>query len=174
MSAECKTIDEKVKHLKKGFKRYRGDKEVVLAAVKEFGYNFRHASDTLKNDRPFVLEVLEQEGTPSCSGLKFASEDLKSDKQFILEAVKRNGFSLEWASDDLRNDKEVVLEAVRQYGFAYQHASAGIQEICRDDNPVSSLERAIQIERITTSHEKLQSSLAQKAAPPKQVRGLKI
>lgn len=174
MSAECKTIDEAVKHLKRGFKRYRSDKEVVLAAVKEFGYNFRYASDTLKSDRPFVLEALEQEGTPECSALKFASEDLKSDKQFILEAVKRNGRSLEWASDDLRNDKEVVLEAVRQYRFAYQHASAEIQEICKDNNPVSSLELAIQIERITTSHGNLQATLAQKAPAPKQVRGLKL
>ena len=37
--------------------------------------------------------------------LEYASDDLKNDREFMLQVVKLNKNSLEYGSDRLRNDK---------------------------------------------------------------------
>ena len=53
----------------------KGDKEVVLEAVKQNGNALYYASEELCGDRKVVLEAVKQYG---CA-LKFASEELKND-----------------------------------------------------------------------------------------------
>jgi hypothetical protein len=75
------------------------------------------ASDRLKNDKEFVLKLIEewkadiQIQAQFC--LRYASDRLKNDKDVVLAAVKKDGFFLEFASDRLKGDKEVVLAALQ-------------------------------------------------------------
>jgi histidinol phosphatase-like PHP family hydrolase len=52
-----------------------GDKEVVLAAVKQNGLALEYASKELQNDREVVLAAVKQDGR----ALEYASDELKSE-----------------------------------------------------------------------------------------------
>jgi len=104
-----------------------GNKEFMLKALARSNNatNYRldanpliYASEELKHDKEFVLEVVKQNG----SALRYA-DYFKKDKDIVIEAVKSNGFALEYADETLRNDKEVVLEAVKKFGYALMEAS---------------------------------------------------
>jgi hypothetical protein len=90
------------------------DKEFILEILNlHYGLNyFEYASENLKNDPGFMIEVFKKFG----SALKYASKELQEDKNVVLEAVKQDGVALEFASMALQEDKEVVLEAVKQTG----------------------------------------------------------
>jgi len=100
----------------------RGDKEFVLAAIKEGCPGaFEDASDELKNDKEVVLAAVEK----TCGGaLKHASDKLKNDKEFVLAAAKDNWPVLKYASDKLKNDKEFVLAAVKICGVAFYECAS--------------------------------------------------
>ena len=103
----------------------RNDKEVVLKTIKMNFNALPYASERLRNDKDVVLEAVKQNGY----ALKYASEELQNDKEVVLEAVKQDNHTLRYASEELRNDKEVVLEAVKRNGFAFEDAS---EELRRD------------------------------------------
>ena len=97
----------------------RGDKEVVLAAVKIDARALQFASDNLKNDKKVMLAAVRN----NAKALQFAPDDLKNDKEIVLTAVRNNGETLKFASDNLKNDKKVMLAAVQKRGKALQLAS---------------------------------------------------
>ena len=97
----------------------KSDRKAVLAAVKEYGYALKNASEDLKADREIVLAAVKQNG----GVLKNASEDLKADREIVLAAVKQNGYALQYVSEDLKADREIELAAVKQNGDALQFAS---------------------------------------------------
>jgi len=101
----------------------QNDKEVVLEAVKNYGYALESASKELQNDKEVVQEAVKSNG----NSLQFASKELQSDKKVVLEAVKSTGNALKFASKELQSDKEVVLEAVKNYGYAIEYASKELQ-----------------------------------------------
>lgn len=59
--------------------------------------------------------------------LRYASDTLKDNKEFILEAIQYDVRALEYASDALKNDREVVLEAVKQSNPTLKDASDALQ-----------------------------------------------
>ena len=63
-------------------KGLRGDREIVLAAVKQAGLALQHASAELQGDREVVLEAVKQNGW----ALDYASQELRGDRAFMLEA----------------------------------------------------------------------------------------
>jgi len=73
----------------------------------------------LKGDKEVVVAALKQDGR----ALQFASEELKGDREVVVAAVKQNGCALEYASEELKGDKEVVVAAVEQDGYALQFAT---------------------------------------------------
>ena len=98
-----------------------------------------YASANLKGDRDVVIEAVKQDGR----ALKYASAELrgnieKSDldyenkmqksKEVVLEAVKQNGRALVYASPELKADREIVLEAVKQHGEALKYASPALRD----------------------------------------------
>ena len=97
----------------------RADRQVVLAAVKQFGNALEYASKELRADREIVLAAVKRNGW----ALRFASKELRADRQFVLAAVKAGGDALQFASVELRADREVVLAAVAQRGDALRFAS---------------------------------------------------
>ena len=64
----------------------RGNKELVLAAIKENGIILWYSSDRLKSDKEIVLTAVQQDSY----ALEYASKELKKDKLFLIECYKIN------------------------------------------------------------------------------------
>jgi|MDSW01.1.fsa_nt_gb hypothetical protein len=126
------------------------DKDIMLAACVVNAMIFRHASDRLKNDREFVLEVFRMgrdvgsvfEHVPEWlradeelaliavqadhyyEVLQNVSTDLQDKKTVVLAAVTSDGLNLQFASDRLKDNEDVVRAACKQHPSALQYASA--------------------------------------------------
>jgi hypothetical protein len=96
---------------------FRDDKEVVLAAVQDFGASLSFASDALCNDKEVVLAAVSSRHLGLGETLSFASDELRNDREVVLTAVSMCALAMAFASEELRNDKEVVLAAVKQNGL---------------------------------------------------------
>lgn len=120
--------------------RLKNDREVVMTAITSEaeglispweilnGKALLFASDELRSDREFMIEVLQK----NPNALEYATDELKNDKDIVTEVVESCGFALKYASDELKNDKEVVLKAVKNNGVALEFAS----ERLRDDKEI--------------------------------------
>ena len=86
----------------------KNNRELCLAAVKQYGYTLEHVSKKLKNDREVVLAAIVSWGNEGA--LSYASNNLKNDKEFILEAIKQNGFVLDYVSKELRDDIRIQFK----------------------------------------------------------------
>jgi len=51
-------------------------------------------------------------GAYPSEALMHASDDLRNDKVFVLEVVERNRFLLRWVPSNLQHDKDVILAAL--------------------------------------------------------------
>lgn len=102
----------------------KDDEEMMLAATAEIWRNFKFASDRLKKDKNFILQVVGQSKF-SGSALQFVSEELKSDREFIMQVIKIDGLAICEASPEIQNDREFILKAVKQngsvFGGLYEH-----------------------------------------------------
>ena len=87
----------------------RAERQVVLAAVKQFGNALEYASKELRADREIVLAAVKRNGW----ALRFASKELRADRQFVLAAVKAGGDALQFASVELRADRYMVKFAMK-------------------------------------------------------------
>lgn len=83
------------------------------------GLALGRAPEDLRGDREVVLAAVRQEGR----ALEFASEALRADREVVLEAVRQNGFALAHAAPALRGERVVVQAAARQNGDALQFAA---------------------------------------------------
>lgn len=103
----------------------------MWAAVTQNIRALRYASEGLKDDRAFMLEVVTSYGKsePAASAFPFVSARLKADRDFVLEAVRVNGYVFESVSEKLRDDREIVLTAVRNLACAiiFAYASATLR-----------------------------------------------
>ncbi|CAJ1443868.1 unnamed protein product [Effrenium voratum] len=95
----------------------RGDRDIVLAAVKNTGFAVIHAHPELRSDREIALASVSDRGFV----LRYLEDSLKADRGVVLAAVGNDGFALRHASDGLRADREVALRAVRTNGSAVQY-----------------------------------------------------
>ena len=102
------------------------DRDIILAAVKNFGDALRYASKELRKDREIVLEAVSK--PHSGDNLAYADEVLRGDRELVLIAVINGGSALQYASDDLKRDREVVLNAVTNNGSALQYASEDLRK----------------------------------------------
>ena len=127
-----KTKETAIKHLIDGedfknkvFDLFRGNKEVVLAAVSQNGNAFQFASEELRADKDVVLASIA--ANPLSGVLEFASNELRADKEVVLAAINQHGNNFRHASPELQADKEVVLAAVSYFGYALQDVSSAFQ-----------------------------------------------
>ena len=58
------------------------------------------------NDKEQVLKAVSENGFD----LQYASDELKADREIVLAAVQENGYALEYADDSLKEDED-ILEA---------------------------------------------------------------
>ena len=90
----------------------RNSRREMGKIVKKNPFWFPYASEELKADRSFVLEMVRASGWV----LSFLSEDFRADKEIVYEAVRRTGYALMYAAPELRADMEIVFEAFQQAG----------------------------------------------------------
>ena len=90
------------------------NKDFVLNAVKEDGYNLRWAKEIFKRDPEVVLTALQSKNRPRV--IQHAHTSLKNNKSFLFEAIKVMPYILYDLEDYLKQDKEIVLAAVKQDG----------------------------------------------------------
>ena len=79
-------------YLLRDMPQYMNDKELVLAAVKDYGLSLKHASPALQANR-----------------------------QVVMAAVKNNGMAIDYASPALKKDK-VIMKAARDQEKALDDA----------------------------------------------------
>ena len=91
---------------------FKNNKEIVLLAT-SFKYRylmdnipFEFASDSLKKNREFVLQIVKIDG----EALQFADETFKNDKEIALAAIAENKNAFDFISKQLQRDKD-ILEA---------------------------------------------------------------
>lgn len=85
---------------------FRDDKEVVLACLEQdnYGLSLSHASDRLRNDKEFMLQVVDV----NVKALKYLSDRLKNDSDFILNAFDKDNRSIEYASNELKANNQFI------------------------------------------------------------------
>lgn len=88
----------------------RGDRQVVLAAVRASALAFELASDELKRDLDFAIAAMDE----NARSFEFLGEGLRGNRNVALAAVGRHGAALEFAAEPLKADFEVALLAVKQ------------------------------------------------------------
>jgi len=131
--------------------KFKKDKEVVLAAVKQHFGTFEYADKSLKKDKDVVVAALKQHAinlyyadksfrkdkkiisllikkNQARFALDLADESLKKDKKIVLAAVQKDGTSLEYADESLKKDKKIVLAAVKQEDYALEYADESLKK----------------------------------------------
>lgn len=132
------------------------NREEFLEVVKRNGSALEFATTEQQNDKEIVLEAVKDNGY----ALFFASKELRNDKEVVLEAAKQDGWSFRYASLELRNDKDLVLAAVKQNRTSILFASDMIKTLVGDSDPVETLTKAVQSEKLAA---KLSSQLKPKS-----------
>jgi len=105
--------------------RLKGDKEVMMQAVRINGEYLRYSS--IRNDTDLIVEAIKTYG---CA-LEFASDVVKNDKSIVLVAVQQDGGALLYASPELKRDRDVVLTAI--YDPQRAHCIVYADPIFKDD-----------------------------------------
>ena len=72
-------------------------------------YIVRHVDEALKGDKEVILPAVKQDGLV----LKYAAKALHADKEVVSAAVENNSAALTMADEALKKDPEVVLLAVK-------------------------------------------------------------
>jgi len=97
---------------------YKNDPDICRVAVRKFGYALKHASPGMQSDKEVVALACRN----WARAIQFASDALKDDRIFIINIVKQNPPSsadaLQYASDNVKNDKAAVIAAVEAHGRA--------------------------------------------------------
>lgn len=97
---------------------FRGDRDLMLAAVEQCGSALRLAAEELLQDREFILSSMRRNG----AALQYASEECRQDREIVLAAATEQGTAVQWACEELRQDQEVMLVAVQHVASALQMA----------------------------------------------------
>lgn len=110
-------------------KCFKKDKEVVLASLTHSGYygSLAYADDSLKKDKEVVEAAIARYGP----NLKYADSSFKKDKKFVMKIFETNmydnGYALEYVDDGLKADREVVLAAVNLTPDSIEYADDSLK-----------------------------------------------
>mmetsp|Transcript_385 Transcript_385/g.513 ORF Transcript_385/g.513 Transcript_385/m.513 type:complete len:269 (+) Transcript_385:57-863(+) len=105
----------------------RNNRRVVLDAIQKFGFAIQHASIELQQDAAILKLAIEK----SIHCFKFASDSMKNDKELVLNLMQKsekNSVILRYCSPDLQEDAEVVCLAVSVCGRTLEFAGPQIQK----------------------------------------------
>lgn len=102
----------------------REDKDVILAALKNNGYDFQYISPELKGNSEFIVAAVQSGSFNFNDFPKWVA----NDKDIMAQIVSINGNNLQYASLELKNDIDVVKVATLNTYNALKYASIPIQE----------------------------------------------
>lgn len=102
---------------------YRGDREIVLAAVKISGSEFKYADPIYRSDREIVLNAVKNHA----DALKYADEVFKDDREIVFEAVKNNACIFEFASTACKCDREFIMKLIKLNVSVIEYADESIK-----------------------------------------------
>jgi hypothetical protein len=103
----------------------QSEREIVLEAVKNCGFNFSGADSKFQCDREIVLHAVRTGGYQ----LQKACFELRDDEEIVQAAISRSGENLKHASDRIKGIRAIALQAVSDYGRAFEVIS---QELTKD------------------------------------------
>lgn len=105
------------------------DREIMLAAIKVSPHSFPYSDDTLKSDRAFVENLLEESKHMICVSIfEHVALSLRADKELMLKAVTKHISLLQLASEGLRGDATVVTAAVHKDPRSIEFASQEMKD----------------------------------------------
>ena len=123
--------------------RIRGDKDLVIEAIKLHKYRLKHFCEELKDDKEVAIalvthydyylkdlsqkfqddyDVVEAAIAKSPRSLQFASERLRSDKNIINKAVAMSINCLMDVSETVFRDRESMLDLIAEHPYAFNFA----------------------------------------------------
>jgi hypothetical protein len=104
---------------KKFPRRFRSDREMVLAAVASDGIALEFASDNLQDDEEVVRTAIKSDWR----ALAYASHELRDDFEIVCSALNADGRVLEFASEGLRGDLRIARIAIKKDWRAFEFCS---------------------------------------------------
>ncbi len=119
---------------------FANDRELVSLAVDGSGESLQYASDALVADKGIVLMAV----TNNPKAIQYASYDLQGDNEVVLAAFQRYA-SREIVSEDTIEIRKVFMSFT--FGF---NISNEIIELCKEQDPIEALTKAINYEKLTT------------------------
>ena len=99
------------------------DLEGVMRKLQYNPMDLQFASEENRGNREIVLFALRQSGL----ALKYANEDLKKDPDIVTAAIQKNGTALQYAAENLKGDLKIVTCAVKKHRQALEFASERLQ-----------------------------------------------
>ncbi|EFC43556.1 predicted protein [Naegleria gruberi] len=106
--------------------RLRMDRDVVLAAVSQNSEALTYVPNEFVVDKEILIEAANHKQNQSF--LYLASDNLKSDREFVLEIVKKQGLALQYVHPSLQSDKVIVKEALASIEESFMYASSALRE----------------------------------------------
>jgi Domain of unknown function (DUF4116) len=131
--------DNKLYHVPR---RFRRDKEVMMAVCSKNYMALSLASKQLCNDPDVVLAAIRQNHHLAPMAIQYASNKLRADKKVVRVALNReHGIRcVAYIAPKLRQDKRLILTSIRrssaQCSREYEHLSELPESLCRDEEIV--------------------------------------
>jgi hypothetical protein len=94
-------------------KQYANNANIMRELVKTNPFTFTRASDTLQNDRTFVLAAFTGYHV-KVNLLKHVPKEFQDDEEIVLAAIKCETMNFKFAPESLKNDRTFVLAAVKK------------------------------------------------------------
>ena len=104
----------------------RADRGIVLEAVRQNASALHFASAELRAGRGVVLEAVRHNAGDGVAFLQ-APSSLRRDRGFVLDAMEQNFLVLDWVNNEFYADEAFMLAAVRKSSEAFHYASAALK-----------------------------------------------
>lgn len=127
--------------LKFADKNFKSDREIVTKAVKNWSENLEYANIKLRNDREFILNILNGKHSSGRFGLpshawvknivKYLGKSLQTDKDImsiLMGFLGLNLHTLNVKGITLKDDKELILHAMKNYDFSSGFVTERLQK----------------------------------------------
>lgn len=123
--------------------RLKNDKDFVLDICKINERCFRHAGEEVKADKDIILYLVKEKNLY----VKGVADTLKDNEEFIREVVKHDHINFDGASDRLKSSFSFVNDLSKNISTAvFHYADESIKNICDPEDVAGSLELGTKLE----------------------------
>ena len=91
----------------------KNDRSFVLKVVEKSGWRFQFASEKLRDDRDVAMAAIKSfVGDVEQAPLKHASKRLQSDREIVVESIKTCPESLKFAPETFKDDTKIATQVL--------------------------------------------------------------